>query len=169
MGHQAGCWAVYCKLHGCALNWLPLSWYLKPSISLSVLLKTSFSLLVFTLILGDIEITTKFYSSGHTLSWVNPKYMIPSDKSSCSHISSTAMYTTRIMMPTIALIIFDFCIQWFTTRYSLYVRPMSSFQDCRHPPGEPCLDFHQYMIERATEHFTNGSILAWNHTLQTAA
>ena len=53
-----------------------------------------------------------------------------------------------------------------------YVRPNDSLSHTQSCPGEPCLNLHQYLIERATEYFTNGSnfiFLAGNHTLLTAA
>ena len=49
------------------------------------------------------------------------------------------------------------------------MRPNDSLEDC---PGEPCLSFHQYIIEQTTKFFTNGStfiFLPGNHTLLPAA
>ena len=49
-----------------------------------------------------------------------------------------------------------------------YVRPNYSSWDC---PGEPCLNLHEYMIQKVAEYFTDGStfiFLPGNHTLQTA-
>ena len=49
------------------------------------------------------------------------------------------------------------------------MRPNDSLENC---PGEPCLSFHQYIIEQTTKFFTNRStfiFLPGNHTLLPAA